>query len=449
MKTLFNDGWNFAELSLDNNSMFKDENPVLFTPDQFFNSAESQNYKAVRIPHDWMISHVIDLYKNSVGFYKKTFTLTKEQVQDCHNAIRFEGVYMNSAVWINQKKAGEWKYGYTTFEFDISSLVKEGENEILVIAVYQNCNTRWYSGAGIFRDVTFINSKKTYLPTDGVYFTATPADSKKLQNEWNIKISVEVAGTVSGHKIMNRLIGMDGKEVLNSTFMITPLPLNENESEWLHQNVPAFGNSQVSRAYEEITIEKPVLWNLDNPYFYTLVTQLLDKDGNIIDEISQHCGFKYAEFTTDEGFFLNGKHQKICGACHHHDQGALGSAFDKNAFRRQLARLKEMGVNSVRCSHNPPPSAWMDLCDEMGIMVDDEAFDMWEKPKTQFDYGNYFNSWYERDVTSWVRRDRNHPSLIMWSVGNEIYDTHMGNGFEITKIFMPVLQKMILTETLL
>ena len=433
MKTLFNDGWNFAELSLDNNSMFKDENPVLFTPDQFFNSAESQNYKAVRIPHDWMISHVMDLYKNSVGFYKKTFTLTKEQVQDCHNAIRFEGVYMNSAVWINQKKAGEWKYGYTTFEFDISSLVKEGENEILVIAVYQNCNTRWYSGAGIFRDVTFINSKKTYLPTDGVYFTATPADSKKLQNEWNIKISVEVAGTVSGHKIMNRLIGMDCKEVLNSTFMITPLPLNENESEWMHQNVPAFGNSQISRAYEEITIEKPVLWDLDNPYFYTLVTQLLDKDGNIIDEISQHCGFKYAEFTTDEGFFLNGKHQKICGACHHHDQGALGSAFDKNAFRRQLARLKEMGVNSVRYSHNPPPSAWMDLCDEMGIMVDDEAFDMWEKPKTQFDYGNYFNSWYERDVTSWVRRDLNHPSLIMWSVGNEIYDTHMGNGFEITK----------------
>ncbi|MCR4954798.1 MAG: DUF4982 domain-containing protein [Treponema sp.] len=433
MKTLFNDGWNFAELSLENDKMFKDGNPILYIPDQFLNDADSQKYKAVRIPHDWQIHHVNDLYKNSVGFYKKTFELSTEQVENRHNAIRFEGVYMNSGVWINGKKAGEWKYGYSTFEFDISSLVKTGKNEILVIVLYQNCNTRWYSGAGIYRDVTFINSAKTYIPTDGVYFTATPADKNKLDGEWNIKISVEVAGGVCGHKVLNRLIGMDGKEVFNSTFKIAPLPLNEDESDWLRKNVPAFGTFPIARAYEEITIEKPLLWDLDNPYFYTLVTQLLDRDGNIIDEHSQHCGFKYAEFTTDKGFFLNGKHQKIFGACHHHDQGALGAAFDKNALRRQFARLKEMGVNSVRCSHNPPPSAWMDLCDEMGIMVDDEAFDMWEKPKTQFDYGNYFNDWYERDVTSWVRRDRNHPSLIMWSVGNEIYDTHMGNGFEITK----------------
>nr|MCR4579890.1 hypothetical protein [Treponema sp.] len=434
MKTIFNDGWHFAELPLtDYNAMFEDGKPILYKPDQYLASAAEGNYQQVRIPHDWMIHHVKDLYKNSVGFYKKSFTLTAEEVKNRRNAIRFEGVYMNSALWVNGKKAGEWKYGYATFEFDISSLVKEGDNELLMIVVYQNCNTRWYSGAGIFRDVTYINSERVHLPTDGVYFTASPVDSEKLDGEWNVKISVEVAGPVSGHKIENSISTRDGKVVAKSEFPLSPVPLRDEESDWLHQAVPALSTMSLAKAQEEISIEKPELWDLTNPCFYILSTKLLDKDGNVIDEISQHCGFKYALFTKDQGFFLNGRHQKIYGACHHHDQGALGSAFDVNALRRQFSRLKEMGVNSVRCSHNPPPSAWMDLCDEIGMMVDDEAFDMWEKPKTQFDYGNYFNDWYERDTTSWVRRDRNHPALIMWSIGNEIYDTHVGNGYEITK----------------
>ncbi|MBR1638657.1 MAG: DUF4982 domain-containing protein [Treponema sp.] len=434
MKTLFNDGWQFAELPItDYNAMFKDGKPILYTPDQYLEKAGSLEYNDVRLPHDWQIHHVSDLYKNSVGFYKKTFTLTPEQIEERYNAIRFEGVYMNSAVWVNRKKAGEWKYGYATFEFDISSFVKEGENEILVIVVYQNCNTRWYSGAGIFRDVTYINSARVHLPTDGLYFTATPADKNRLDGEWNIKISVEVAGPLGGHKIENQIAGLDGKVLAKSEFPLSPVPLRDEESDWLHQNVPSLTTAALYRAQEEITVENPQLWDLDSPFFYILTTRLYDKEGNLIDETSQHCGFKLAVFDKDKGFFLNGRHQKIYGACHHHDQGALGSAFDVNALRRQFARLKEMGVNSVRCSHNPPPSAWMDLCDEMGIMVDDEAFDMWEKPKTQFDYGNYFNDWAEKDTTSWVRRDRNHPSLIMWSIGNEIYDTHVGNGYEITK----------------
>lgn len=433
MKTLFNDGWQFSELALDGDSMFKNGAPVLFSPDEYFDSASAQNFDDVRIPHDWQILHVNELYKNSVGFYKKSFELKAEEIENRRNAIRFEGVYMNSAVWVNGRKAGEWKYGYATFEFDISNFVKEGTNEILVIAVYQDCNTRWYSGAGIFRDVYFINSSRVHLPTDGVYFTAIPTSSDNLTGEWNVKISAEVAGPVSGHKIENTITTLDGKIFAKSEFPVSPIPLRDEDSDWLHQNVPALTTMSISRAQEELTVENPELWNLENPVFYILTTKLLDKDENVIDEISQHCGFKFIRFTTDHGFFLNGKHVKINGACHHHDQGALGSAFNISALRRQFVRLKEMGVNSVRCSHNPPPSAWMDLCDEMGIMVDDEAFDMWEKSKTKFDYGNYFNDWYERDTTSWVRRDRNHPSLIMWSIGNEIYDTHVGNGFEITK----------------
>ena len=405
MKTLFNDGWVFSEYEIDSSSMYKDGKAILFTPDQFYDKSNSQTYKKVNIPHDWMIYHVKALYKNSVGFYKKTFKLSENQVEERHNAIRFEGVYMNSGVWINGKKAGEWKYGYGTFELDISNLVKKGQNEVLVIVVYQDPNTRWYSGAGIIRDVTYINTPKNYLVTDGVYFSATPEDLKNLNGKWNVKITSEIAGENAKEcKVTHSIITKDGK---------------------------IFAQFEKDGIYYSVV--NPHLWDTTDPYFYYLKTELKDKNGKLLDEICQHCGFKYAVFTNDGGFFLNGRHLKINGACHHHDHGALGAAFDKEAQRRQFHKLKEMGINSVRCSHNPPPSAWMDLCDEMGIMVDDEAFDMWEKSKTTFDYGNYFNDWCERDTANWVRRDRNHPSLIMWSIGNEIYDTHVGNGLAITK----------------
>ena len=404
MKTLFNDGWVFSESEIDRNSMYKDGKPVLFSPDQFYEDSKTQTYKSVNIPHDWMIYNVQHLYRSSVGFYKKTFNLTEEQISDRHNAIRFEGVYMNSGVWVNGKKAGEWKYGYATFEFDISDLVTKEQNDILVIVVYQDPNTRWYSGAGIIRDVTYINTPTTYLASDGVYFTAVPEDKEKLGGKWNIKISSEIVGESEGCTITHSIISKDGK-----TF------------------------AQFEKDGDDYTVEAPHLWDTTDPYFYYLKTELKDKDGKILDQICQHCGFKYALFTSDEGFFLNGRHLKINGACQHHDHGALGAAFDKEAQRRQFHKLKLMGLNSVRCSHNPPPSGWMDLCDEMGIMVDDEAFDMWERPKTQFDYGNYFNDWCERDVDNWVRRDRNHPSLIMWSIGNEIYDTNEESGLKITK----------------
>ena len=409
MKFLFNDSWQFAELGLDETSMFKagpsGKEPVLFTPDQFFDSADEQTYRPVSIPHDWQIYHVKDLYRSSVGFYKKYFSLEQKECADRYIALNFEGVYMNSAVWINGKKAGEWKYGYSAFEFDISELVQAGENEVLVIVVYQNCNTRWYSGAGLFRDVNLINSPAVHLVSDGVYFSARPVDEKKLDGEWKVKISSEVAGVVEPVEtsVIHTLTSPDGKVFAEFS-----------------------GDG-------EFTVTGPELWDIDSPFFYILTTKLIANDGTVLDETSHHCGFKLAQFTTDEGFFLNGRHVKIYGACQHHDLGALGAAFNKAALRRQFTRLKEMGANAVRCSHNPPPRAWMDLCDEMGLLVDSEAFDMWEKPKTQFDYGNYFNEWCERDVASWIRHDRNHPSLIMWSIGNEIYDTHMGNGLEITK----------------
>ena len=412
MKALFNEGWVFSEYGFDSTMNYKDGEPVLLTPDKFLDISKTQTYKPVKIPHDWMIYHVKDLYKNSIGFYKKTFKLSDEQVEERHNAIRFEGVYMNSAVWINGKKAGEWKYGYTTFEFDISELVKKGQNDILVIVVYQDTNTRWYSGAGIFRDIIYINTPKTYLVSDGVYFSTSPENEEDLKGKWNIKISSEVAGDSTDCKLTHSILEKDGKVF-----------------------------AQFEGDGQEYSVEGPHLWDTTDPYFYYLKTELKDKDGKVLDNIYQHCGFKLAKFTNNEGFFLNGRHIKIYGACHHHDLGALGSAFNKEAQRRQFHKLKEMGVNSIRTSHNPPPTAWMDLCDEMGLMVDDEAFDMWEQKKTTFDYGNYFKEWSERDATSWVRKDRNHPCLIMWSLGNEIYDTHMSSGLGITKRLKEIVLK--------
>lgn len=418
MITLINDNWTFSEYSLDGKINNEDKKTNLLEPEQFFDLAEKLTYTHIELPHDWMIGHTKELYKNSVGFYKKEIIFS-EDIFDRYIALAFEGVYMNCGVWVNNQLAGKWKYGYSNFEFDISSLVKAGKNEILVIAVYQNCNTRWYSGAGIFRDVNLINSPATHLVTDGTYFVAKKNDSDK--NLWQIKLSTEVAENCQGSKIQFFL--NDSKT--NSNFFSSPLIQLENTN--------PKNNQQVQLLQFEYTVENPKIWDIESPDFYILKTQLFDDNNNLLDETNQHCGFKTIEFTSDKGFFLNGRHVKINGACHHHDQGALGSAFHKEALRRQFQKLKDMGVNAVRCSHNPPPRAWMDLADEMGLMIDDEAFDMWERPKTDFDYGNYFNSCWEKDVTNWVRKDRNHPSLIMWSIGNEIYDTHIGNGYEITK----------------
>ena len=434
MNTLFNNFWQFAELSIKADTMFKDNKPVLFNPSDFYEQSQSLNYNPVRVPHDWMIGHVKELYKNSVGCYRKLFKLSKEEITGRRTAIRFEGVYMNCGVWINKNFAGEWKYGYSAFEFDISKYVKEGENLIEVLAVYQNCNTRWYSGAGIFGDVTFINTPATFLPADGTYFVSK-AKNQDGKGEWNLTISAEVAGDSKNTYVTTTIFDKDGNPLSAkvSTDKAIPTPLSEAEQSELKETVPSLADYELSKATQTFTINNPALWDIENPYCYTTKTQLFAEDGTLLDEIVQNCGFKTSVFDKDKGYFLNGKHIKIYGACQHHDLGLLGAAFDKNALRRQFDKLKEMGVNSVRCSHNPPPKAWMDLADEMGLLIDDEAFDMWEKPKTQFDYGNYFNDWYKKDVASWVRKDRNHPCLLMWSIGNEIYDTHVGNGFEITK----------------
>ncbi len=384
-RTLFNADWQFA----------------LKKPDE---KPAPADFSPVDIPHDWLIADTHNLYADGDGYYKKTFTLTN--TEEKVYILRFEGVYMDSTVYLNGSEVYEWKYGYTTFDVPLTN-VREGENEIEVLIRHRNPNSRWYSGAGIFRSVYLTESGADRILPDGVYFCP-----ESTETGWKAIIDTEVTG--SGEAVLKHTLSdMDGNAVKTAECTV------------------ALGSETVTDS-QEVTFGEVHLWDVDDPYLYTLKTELI-KNGEVVYEISQRVGFKTVKFDANKGFFLNGRHLKINGACLHHDQGALGSAVNIETTRRQLEKMQEMGVNSIRTSHNPPSVELMDLADEMGIMIDSECFDMWELKKTTYDYARFFPEWHERDVRSWIRRDRNHVSVIMWSIGNEIYDTHASHrGVEIT-----------------
>lgn len=384
-KNLFCDNWKFAKLPLGT-----DEKAILSSPGNI-------GWKAVDIPHDWLIHQVNDLYEPSLGVYRKEFTLSK--ISDMSYSLRFEGVYFNSSVFVNGKLAGDWKYGYSTFEFDVTELLADGHNDVIVFVRHEAPNSRWYSGAGIFRPVYLFERNKAHFTTDGIYFSA-----KRSESGYTAKITSETVGADETYSVRHRIY--DGDVTV----------------------AEACGSHSVS-----VTAECPNVteWDIDCPKLYTLQSELI-KNETVIDSQERRIGFRTTEFTPD-GFFLNGRKLKMNGVCLHHDLGCLGAAVNKTATKRQLTLMKEMGANAVRTSHNMPSCELMDLCDELGILVDSEAFDMWELKKTEFDYARFFDDRYKMDVESWVKRDRCHPSVVMWSIGNEIYDTHCReNAPEIT-----------------
>ncbi len=381
MRNLFNNGWSFAKAPT--GTGYSDMSGFSFAP--------------VDIPHDWLISNANDLYESSFGFYKKTWKHSGA------GSVRlyFEGVYQDCTVYVNGKEAGENKYGYSSFEVDITALLNEGDNEIVVLVRHEAPNSRWYSGAGIFRNVHIIETAADHIATDGVYFSC-----RREGGGWHCTVSTEVCGKGEVNYIL-----ADGERVLYS------------------------GNSG------EFDVTDAPVWDIASPCLLELTAQLMSS-GEVIDEITQKVGLREIEYKPDSGFFLNGNHVKLHGVCLHHDLGAVGAAFNKELARRQLTTMQRMGVNAVRTSHNMPAIGFMELCDELGILVDSEAYDMWERPKTEFDYARFFPEWFERDVTRWVRRDRNHPSVIMWSVGNEIYDTHFSDrGREVAKMLHEAVRK--------
>lgn len=400
-KILFNDGWEFAKSSLD----VSDYSTLEFEP--------------VDIPHDWLIYNTLDLYENSIGWYRKRFT---HNCESDRTLLCFDGVYMDSALFVNGQFAGEWKYGYSSFEHDITNFIKEGINEIILKVVHQSPNSRWYSGAGIYRNVWLKERSKNHIVTDGVYIS-----SKCNGERWEVDVDTEY-NAVTDVRISHRIIYKD-KIIASSEELVKA------------------GDNKVSS--QRLYVENPLLWSTDEPNLYKIVTQMeLLKTHNdsetveCIECITQNIGFRTITLDPGQGLLLNMKKMKLNGVCEHHDLGALGAAFNKTALKRRFALLKEMGVNAIRTAHNMPAPELMDLADEMGFLVLSEAFDMWERPKTPYDYARFFKDWAYNDVKSWVKRDRNHPSLLMWSIGNEIYDTHADErGQEITRMLMDYVRE--------
>lgn len=406
-KQLWNTNWRFSEL------------PVGETSYQIPKKAE---WNSVDIPHDWMIYQTHALYRDSIGWYKKEFTV--EQINpEQQTLLRFDGVYMDTTVYVNGQEAGEWKYGYSTFEIDMTPFLVQGKNEVHVRVVYQFLNTRWYSGAGIYRNVWFINRNNTHIASDGIYVTP----KKENDSRWTIEIDTEIEQTEAQEKTLTlkqSLFDFDKKLVVETQSQIV-LPTAQTTLNQEEKNT--------STVSQTLSVENPRLWDIAAGNLYELQTELWQGEV-LLEAETQNIGFRTLTFLTDEGFFINGRHEKLNGVCEHHDFGCLGAAFNKAAMKRKFLMLRDMGVNAVRTSHNMPAPELIELADEMGFLILSEAFDMWERSKTTYDYGRFFNDWYERDVTSWIRRDRNHPSVIMWSIGNEIPDTlSEGRGEEITR----------------
>ncbi len=361
----------------------------------------------VELPHDWLIGDTANLYKTGEGWYRRTLTADAE-MPGGRVMLNFDGVYFNSTLFVNGKEAGSWTYGYSAFEHDITDFIHEGDNEILMRVEYQSPNTRWYSGAGIFRDVTLKVRSSTYIATNGIYIHSEKGENDK----WHTEIETDICGEARDITMVINVLDNDGDSIAA-----------------FKQDAKFGGGAEVFA--NSFDIENPELWDIDTPNLYYIVVTLFDGEEHLHTEYIQY-GYRTAEFTP-EGFILNGRKIKLHGVCLHHDLGALGSAYNETALRRQLCIMKDMGANAIRTAHNMPSKQLMDICDDIGLLVDSESFDMWENSKTEFDNHRFFVEFAERDVKSWVERDRNHPSLIMWSIGNEISDTNAPHGIEIAE----------------
>lgn len=352
-------------------------------------------WHTLNVPHDWAIEGDFSASAPSgnsggalpggIGWYRKTFTVDNAD-KGKMMYIDFDGVYMNAKVWINGTLLGQRPYGYSSFRYDITPYIIYGGKNVVAVRVDNSDqpNSRWYSGCGIYRHVWLNKTARIHVAHWGTHVVAEGNKVKvdvTVDNPDNAKFAVR-----------NTLLDREGRVVGK-----------------------AMGIKSV------IKVSKPKLWSCESPYIYTLRTEIV-AGGKVVDTYETTTGFRTFKFDAAKGFSLNGKSMKINGVCQHHDLGCLGAAINEDALHRQLRILKEMGTNAIRCSHNPPAPELLAMCDTMGFIVMDESFDMWRRRKTQNDYARFFDEWAERDLTDLVLRDRNHPSILMWSIGNEVLE---------------------------
>ena len=343
------------------------------------------HWRALNLPHDWAVEGDFlcsnpsgaggGALPGGIGWYRKTFNLQKKQGE--RYFIEFDGVYMNARVYINGKEVGYRPYGYSSFEYDITPYLIAGRNVVAVrVDNSDQPNSRWYSGCGIYRHVWFTKTADVHVKHWGVHVVANP--------DGRVSVTADVESQGKAYKVRNQVFDAQGRAV-------------------------------------GLKVRRPHLWSVDDPYIYKVRTQVL-VGGKVVDEVWTNTGFRSFRFDAKTGFWLNGKNMKLNGVCEHHDFGCLGAVVNEDAMHRKLVRLKEMGVNAIRSSHNPPAPELLNMCDTMGLIVMDESFDMWHRRKTQNDYARFFDEWHERDLADLILRDRNHPSILMWSIGNEVLE---------------------------
>ena len=369
---------------------------------------DDAQWRSLNLPHDWAIEGDFSednpagigggALPGGIGWYRKNFKVEHISSTE-HVFIDFDGVYMNSTVYINGRYAGCRPYGFASFSIDATDLLHDGDNVIAVkVDNADQPNSRWYSGCGIYRNVWLRREGAVYIPKDGTYVTTSGRNVNAqitLRNGTGDNREIKVVTTLRDGK---------GKKVASKKISLA---------------IAAHSDTVVDQT---LSVKSPSLWSPKSPVLYSVVTEVTDSRGTLIDTEVTRTGFRSFSFDAAKGFSLNGESMKLNGVCLHHDAGALGAVVNRAAIVRQLSMLKAMGCNAIRTSHNPPAPELLDLCDEMGFMVMDEAFDMWRKRKTTYDYARFFNEWHERDLDEFVRRDRNHPSVIVWSIGNEVLE---------------------------
>lgn len=415
-----------------------DDNWLFFRGDAA--GAESPEYqdsswRLLDLPHDWSIEDIpgtsspfdstavggldAGYLVGGTGWYRKKF-MVPDDLKGKKFQLQFDGIYMNSDIWLNGHHLGNHPYGYTSFRYDLTDFLLPGKENIIAVKVRnEGHNSRWYSGSGIYRHVHLTLTDPVHLDPWWLSITTSDAD----QNAAHININATVVnGTAESSEILlvTRILDKSGAEVASTE---------------LKQNII---NGDSSVYLQQLSIASPQLWSTETPSLYTAVNEIYAVAGDgkrkLKDKISTQFGIRTIKINAGDGFLLNGKHLLLKGGCMHHDNGPLGAAAFDRAEERRVMLMKESGFNAIRCSHNPPSPAFLDACDRLGMMIIDESFDMWTEQKNPDDYHLYFNEWWQRDVESMVRRDRNHPSVILWSIGNEIPERSKPVGAELAKL---------------